>query len=264
MTEFHVLGTPLLATDYRALSGQCQEWARQPGCVALDFANTQIVTMRRHDTAFRNLTTAYDHFPPDGMPLVWCLNRAGAQLRDRVYGPTFMREFLTEVPGKFSHYLLGGSEECGARLREAFQRANPAIRFVGGFHGKCHADGQLEGAAEQDVIQEINRLSPDFIWVGFGTPKQQAWLKRHKALIRRGVVLTVGFAFDTNAGMKPDAPLWMQRLGLTWVFRLCSEPRRLGPRYFRYNGLFLFYLLRDGLCGRAWGKANEPRGRATV
>jgi N-acetylglucosaminyldiphosphoundecaprenol N-acetyl-beta-D-mannosaminyltransferase len=214
--------------------------------------------MRRHEPAFRELTGAYDHFPPDGMPLVWCLNRAGASLRDRVYGPTFMMEFLRRVPGEFTHYLLGGSEQCGARLRETFLRMNPAIKFVGAFHGKCNPAGLLEGAAEQTVIEEINRLSPDFIWVGFGTPKQQAWLKRHKALIRRGVILTVGFAFDVNAGMKPDAPLWMQRFGLTWIFRLWSEPRRLGPRYLRYNFLFLFYLFRDGLCGRAWGKAGVP------
>ena len=95
----------------------------------------------------------------------------------------------------------------------------------------------------QLTADEINRLSPDFIWVGFGTPKQQAWVKRHKHLLRRGVILTVGFAFDVNAGMKPDAPGWMQRLGLTWVFRLASEPRRLAPRYLRYNFLFLWYLL---------------------
>ena len=59
--------------------------------------------------------------------------------------------------------------------------------------------------------EEINRLSPDFIWVGLGTPKQQAWIHQHKAQIKRGVMLGVGFAFDANAGMKPDAPNSMQR-----------------------------------------------------
>jgi N-acetylglucosaminyldiphosphoundecaprenol N-acetyl-beta-D-mannosaminyltransferase len=193
------------------------------------------------------------------MPLIWCLNAAGAGLKDRVYGPTFMRKFLEIAPRDCTHYLLGGSEECGAKLRQKF----PDTRFIGAFHGKCHADGLLEGAAESDVLVEINRLSPDFVWVGFGTPKQQAWVKRHKHLIHRGVILTVGFAFDVNAGMKPDAPPWMQRLGLTWVFRFWSEPRRLGPRYIRYNFLFLWYLLRDGLIGKAWRKnGRELRASA--
>ncbi len=250
-----VLGTPLLLTDYDGLSAQCRQWAGSPRCVALEFANTQIVTMRRHEPWFRDLTSAYDAFPPDGMPLVWCLNRAGARLSDRVYGPTFMLKFLASAPGSFTHYLLGGSEQCGARLRERFSQINPGIKFVGAFHGNCGLDGQLEGPAENQVIAEINELSPDFIWVGFGDVKQPAWLKRHKPLIRRGVILTVGFAFDVNAGLKPDAPAWMQRYGLTWVFRFLSEPRRLASRYLRYNFLFLFYLLCDGLRGRAWGKS---------
>jgi N-acetylglucosaminyldiphosphoundecaprenol N-acetyl-beta-D-mannosaminyltransferase len=257
MTQFQVLGTPLLATTYAGLGAQCQEWSREPRCVALDFANTQIVTMRRHDPVFRDLTSEYDIFPPDGMPLIWCMNLAGAGLPDRVYGPTFMRGFLATVPPHFTHYLLGGSEACGAKLREMFERQNPGIRFVGSFHGRCDPEGWLEGAAETAVIEELNRLSPDFIWVGFGTPKQQAWVRRHKHLLRRGVVLTVGFAFDVNAGMKPDAPAWMQRLGLTWVFRLWSEPRRLGPRYLRWNLLFLLYILLDGLRGRAWRRQPE-------
>ena len=257
MQILHVLDTPLLVTDYDRLAAHCLEWARARRCVALEFVNTHIVAMRRHEPAFRGILSAYDFLVPDGMPLVWCLNRAGARLRDRVYGPTFMRRFLETAPSGSTHYLLGGSEECGARLREIFTQRNPSLKFVGGFHGRCGEDGLLGGAAETEIVEEINRLSPGFIWVGFGTPKQQAWVHQHKRLIRRGVVLTVGFAFDANAGMKPDAPSWMQRLGLTWMYRLCSEPRRLGPRYFKWNSLFLAYLLLDGLRGRAWGRAGQ-------
>ena len=117
-----------------------------------------------------------------------------------------MRQFLAAVPPEFTHYLLGGSAACGAQLRAVFGKLNPGIRFIGAFHGKCQPDGRMEGAADQEVIEEINRLSPDFIWVGFGTPKQQAWVKRYKPRLRRGVILTVGFAFDVNAGMKARCP----------------------------------------------------------
>ena len=258
MKTCHVLNVPLRVTTYDELAAQCVQWARAPRCVALEFVNTHIVTMHRRDPAFRETMSVYDHLLPDGMPLVWCLNRAGAGLRDRVYGPTFMRRFLETVPADSTHYLLGGSPECGAQLQKIFSQRNPGLKFAGSFHGKCNTDGRLEGAAEQQVIEELNRLSPDFIWVGFGTPKQQAWTKAHKHLLRRGVILTVGFAFDANAGLKPDAPGWMQRLGLTWLYRMITEPRRLGPRYFKWNSLFLGYLLRDGLRGRAWG-AGEPQ-----
>jgi len=253
MKRMHVLGAPLLVTDYDELSSLCVQWSREARCRLLEFVNTHIVTMHRHNGEFRSVMSAYDDLVPDGMPLVWCLNRSGAGMRDRVYGPTFMRRFLESAPAGSMHYLVGGSAECGARLKKVFLKLNPNLKFVGAFHGRCGTDGRLEGAAEAEVIDEINRLAPDFIWVGFGTPKQQAWARRHKALLRRGVVLTVGFAFDANAGMKPDAPGWMQSIGLTWLHRLASEPRRLLPRYLKWNSLFLYYLLRDGMRGRAWG-----------
>src|SRR5512136_562219 len=141
MTALEVLGTPLLVTDYRGLDEQCRQWACGGSCVALDFANTQIVTMRRHEPWFREQTSAYDGFSPDGMPLIWCLRLAGARLRDRVYGPTFMRQFLIGAPAESTHYLLGGSAACGAQLRAVFGKINPGLRFVGAFHGKCQADG---------------------------------------------------------------------------------------------------------------------------
>lgn len=254
MKRLHVLKVPLLVTCYEELGRFCLDWARAGQCRAVEFVNTQIVTMQRHEPAFASVMQAYDAQVPDGMPLVWCLNRAGADLHDRVYGPTFMRRFLETAPPGTSHYLLGGSPECGARLQRYFLCLNPQLRFVGAFHGRCRPDGVLEGSAEQDLIAEINRLSPDFIWVGFGTPKQQAWTHKHKAQVRRGVILSVGFAFDVNAGTKSDAPGWMQRIGLTWLYRMVSEPRRLVPRYFKWNLLFLFYLLRDGWRRCAYGK----------
>ena len=253
MKQMHVLSVPLLVTDYDELSSLCVQWSREARCRVLEFVNTQIVTMHRHNKEFREVMGAYDDLVPDGMPLVWCLNRSGAGMKDRVYGPTFMRRFLENAPSGSTHYLVGGFRECGDRLRETFLKVNPGLKFVGAFHGRCGADGRLEGAAEVEVVDEINRLAPDFIWVGFGTPKQQSWAHQHKALLRKGVVLTVGFAFDVNAGMKPDAPAWMQSAGLTWLYRLVSEPRRLLPRYFKWNSLFLFYLLWDGVRGRAWG-----------
>jgi N-acetylglucosaminyldiphosphoundecaprenol N-acetyl-beta-D-mannosaminyltransferase len=249
-----VLGTPLQATTYAALTQQLQALSRQPRTVAVDFTNTQIVTLRRHERAFRELTSSFDYFVPDGMPLIWCLNAQGAGLRDRVYGPTFMRHCLLASPAPFTHYLLGGSEDCLSRLKTFFLKENPAVRIIG-----CHS-GYFKAEQEPAILEEINRLSPDFLWVGLGTPKQQAWIHRYKSQLARGVVLAVGFAFDVNAGTKPDAPPWMQRYGLTWVFRLLSEPRRLGPRYLRFNFLFVSYLLWDGLRGRAWAREGPEPG----
>lgn len=248
-SSFCVLGTPLRICTYASLTADLRARSPEPRPFAVDFTNTHIVALRRRDLEFRALTSGVDYFIPDGMPLIWCLNRQGAKLRDRVYGPTFMRECILATPSPLTHYFLGGNEECVTRLKDFFLKQNPKIQIVG------IRNGYFKPEDEAQIVDEINRLSPDFIWVGLGTPKQQAWIHRHKAQIRRGIVLAVGFAFDVNAGMKPDAPLWMQRRGLTWVHRLASEPLRLGPRYVRHNFWFLFYLFWDGLRGKAWVNA---------
>jgi N-acetylglucosaminyldiphosphoundecaprenol N-acetyl-beta-D-mannosaminyltransferase len=242
-----VLGTSLDVTTYAELAEDVRRAAAFPGTLAIEFANTHIVTMRRHQPAFREITNAYDRFVPDGMPLIWCMNRRGAGMADRVYGPTFFRYFF-ERDTQLKHFILGASAETGALLRAAMQRANPKIQIVGSYHGMCKADGELESS---EVVDEINRLNPDCIWVGLGTPKQQCWVHKYRSQIKRGVILTVGFAFDVNAGTKKDAPLWMQQSGLTWLFRLFAEPRRLATRYLRYNTLFVWYLLIDGLRGKS-------------
>jgi len=245
-SSFCVLGTRLQTFTYASLTADLQARSRAAQPFSVDFTNTHIVTLRRREPEFRELTSGVDYFIPDGMPLIWCLNLQGAKLRDRVYGPTFMRECILASPAPFTHYFLGGNEECVTRLKEFFLKQNPSIQIVG------TRNGYFKPADEPQIIEEINRLSPDFIWVGLGTPKQQAWIHKYKGQIRRGIVLAVGFAFDVNAGTKPDAPMWMQRYGLTWVHRLASEPLRLGPRYVRHNFWFLFCLFWDGIRGRVW------------
>lgn len=247
----YVLGTPLQQTTYTDLTAELQDLSRQPQPFAVDFTNTHIVTMRRHDPRFRELTSRFDYFIPDATPLIWCLKLQGAKIGERVYGPTFMRECVLNTPVTLTHYFLGGSEECVQQLRMSFVSGNPSVKIIGARSGFFKENQQSE------IVEEINRLSPDFVWVGLGTPRQQSWIHRHKHTIKRGIVLAVGFAFDVNAGMKKDSPVWMQKLGLGWLYRLCSEPLRLGPRYLKYNVLFLFYLLWDGLHGRAWKSAGQ-------
>jgi N-acetylglucosaminyldiphosphoundecaprenol N-acetyl-beta-D-mannosaminyltransferase len=233
-----VLSTDLACTDYEALGAHLLARCRQPSPYAIDFSNTHIVTMRRHDPAFAATTASIDLFVPDGMPLIWCLNRQGAALRDRVYGPTFLRKFLATCPYKFSHYFLGGSPECEKKLRERLLEKNPLLNIVGSQHGYFTSE------EEPCIFQKIISSRPDFLWIGLGTPKQQELLQRLKPLLPSGILLAVGFAFDVNAGTKPDAPAWMQRAGLTWAYRLATEPRRLAARYFKWNTLFLYYLLK--------------------
>jgi len=258
-----ILGVRVESLTYDSLGELLNAQIRTgSGICAVDFANTQIVTMRRHDKDFSRLSNCIDITVPDGMPLVWFMNCMGAALKDRVYGPTFTREFLRKCPSGMTHYLVGGSGECGRRFRDRMRELNPTLNFVGGYHGKCSEDGVL-GNMDNDeddaaVLADIISKRPDFIWVGLGTPKQYGWISRVKPHLNHGILLAVGFAFDVNAGMKPDAPLWMQRSGLTWLYRMASEPRRLVGRYLKYNSMFLWYSALE--CLKSTDCKSEGKG----
>ncbi len=240
---FKVLGTPLTATNYDELAACLLSNSLETSPLTVDFTNTQIVTLRRHDPDFLRLTSGTDLFIPDGMPLVWVMNILGAGLRDRVYGPEFTKKFFENCPAGFTHYLVGGSRECGKRFVDNFSTSNPTLQFVGSYHGACSSKGIL--ADDAAVLDEIRVTQPTFVWVGLGTPKQYYWINRAREAGIKATFLAVGFAFDVNAGTKSDAPAWAQRAGLTWLFRFAAEPARLGPRYLKFNSLFLWYLFRQ-------------------
>jgi len=256
--EIGCLGTVLTVTDHPGAMDLCSQLARQSSPSAIEFCNTQIVTLRRSDREYRQTSECFDWFIPDSSPLLWLLNAAGAGMKDRVYGPAFFRHALIHSPPTLTHYLLGGSEVCGRALVERFTVLNPGLRIVGSFHGRCDSGGVL-GADDGRVLEELQRLKPDFIWVGLGTPKQQRWIARIKPRLGHGVLLSVGQAFDVNAGLRADAPGWMQRCGLTWLHRMASEPRRLIGRYLHHNSLFLGYLLWDTLRGAVFQPESSRR-----
>ncbi len=222
----------------------------------VDFTNTHITVLRLTDPQFRRYTESVDHFVPDSMPLTWCVNLAAGKtvMPDRVYGPEFMNRCLRNSPPNTKHYFLGASEDCLADLIKETKKLNPQLNICGSHHGYFTQDEWPR------VLEEINAASPDVIWVGLGTPKQQEFTAWAKDKVRQGWLLNVGFAFDVNAGRKSDAPMWMQSFGLTWLHRLAAEPKRLGPRYAKFNSLFLLYALEwfitnhwlTGLLRQSW------------
>jgi N-acetylglucosaminyldiphosphoundecaprenol N-acetyl-beta-D-mannosaminyltransferase len=243
-----LIGTPLLVTDYDTLRSDLLTASRAGKTMCVDFSNTHIVTARRHDPAFRATTACFDAFVPDGMPLVWCMNARGAKLKDRIYGPTFTRRFLASSPREVRHYFLGGSVVCLEKMIKNMRALNPDLQVAGTQHGYFRPND------EPAIVSAVAEAGADFLWVGLGTPKQQEWIDRNRACFPGLIILAVGFAFDVNAGLKKDAPIWMQRIGLTWLFRMLSEPRRLFGRYVYFNSLFIYYLLRDSLLPSFWSR----------
>lgn len=105
--------------------------------------------------------------------------------------------------------------------------------------------------APGDVIDAINAARPDILWVGLGSPKQDHWIVLNRQALQVPVIIGIGAAFDFHSGIKPQAPLWMQRSGSEWLFRLGCEPGRLWRRYLVGNSLFVWWLLCDLFSGRS-------------
>ncbi|MES2694972.1 MAG: WecB/TagA/CpsF family glycosyltransferase [Verrucomicrobiota bacterium] len=169
---------------------------------------------------------------PDGMPLVW-LGPAGVE---RVYGPDLMLAVCDAGRATgLRHYLCGGVPGVAEELRSKLTTRFPALEIVGTYTPPFRALDSAETAA---LRADIARTRPDVVWVGLSTPKQEKFMALHAASIDAGVLIGVGAAFDFHSGRVRQAPRWIQRSGLEWLFRLCTEPRRLGLRYLTTTPLF--------------------------
>jgi N-acetylglucosaminyldiphosphoundecaprenol N-acetyl-beta-D-mannosaminyltransferase len=178
---------------------------------------------------------------PDGLPIVWAANWLGENLADRVYGPELMRRY-NERCARQGHriWLFGGHDENWlADLMNNMRRRHPKIHIAGG----CARPSRPLTTDEEDaIVARINRAQPDVLWLGLGAPNQERWMARMRSRLDVPVMCGVGAAFDFLAGRTRQAPEWMQRRGLEWVFRISQEPRRLLPRYAYYNSRFVWAL----------------------
>jgi N-acetylglucosaminyldiphosphoundecaprenol N-acetyl-beta-D-mannosaminyltransferase len=187
----------------------------------------------RRDPGFRRIFNESWLTTPDGMPLVWM----GPPNVERVYGPDLMLAVCDAGRAcGLRHYFYGGNPgvaaELGARLSARFPGLLVAGTFTPPFRDL--SDEEMNG-----LRSEIARAQPDIVWVGLGTPKQERFMAGPGKALDAGLLIGVGAAFDFHSGRVPQAPRWIQRSGLEWLFRLCTEPRRLGPRYLTTNSMFL-------------------------
>lgn len=166
---------------------------------------------------------------PDGMPLVWCARLMGKARTQRVYGPDLMR-MMTSVSSQrgYRQFYYGGGEGVADQLAKQLSETYPGLNVVGTW---CPPFREPTPDEDREVVDQINAARPDILWVGLSTPKQELWMAGHVRRLNVPVMIGVGAAFDFLAGNKRQAPLWMQRNGLEWLFRLGSEPRRLWRRY---------------------------------
>jgi N-acetylglucosaminyldiphosphoundecaprenol N-acetyl-beta-D-mannosaminyltransferase len=179
------------------------------------------------------------------MSLVWLCKLKGRAEVERVYGPDLMLALCARSPNHgYRHFFYGASAGVVEALTARLCARYPGLEVV----GTCSPPfRELTPAEDADIVQRIALTRPDIVWVGLSTPKQERWMSEHVGCWPGAVLIGVGAAFDFHAGTKRQAPRWMQRNGLEWLFRLLSEPRRLYRRYLTNIPLFAWYLVLDAV-----------------
>jgi N-acetylglucosaminyldiphosphoundecaprenol N-acetyl-beta-D-mannosaminyltransferase len=192
------------------------------------------------DPLLRDIHNRAGLVTPDGMPMVWISRLRGHHHVQRVYGPDLMLACCeVSVRKGYRHFFYGGGPGVAERLAKRLGERFDGLQIVGTWAPPFR---ELTAAEEEAMIDRIASSKPDILWVGLSTPKQERWMARYVGRLPVPVLIGVGAAFDMHAGLKRQAPRWMQRSGLEWSFRLLTEPRRLARRYLVNNPRFVWRL----------------------
>ena len=190
----------------------------------------------QRDEAFRQTLNRSFLTTPDGMPTVWLGHLQGFKQMTRVYGPDYMEALCARSAGRGDrHFLYGGNPGVAEDLRAALLARHPGLQIVGTYTPPFRP---LTPAEEQDLADRLRDARADVLWCGLSTPKQERFMQAHVGRLPVKLMVGVGAAFDLLSGNLSEAPAWMKRAGLQWLYRLIKEPRRLWRRYLSNNPRF--------------------------
>jgi N-acetylglucosaminyldiphosphoundecaprenol N-acetyl-beta-D-mannosaminyltransferase len=224
-----VLGIGVSSINLDDAVGTIERWIAERSQNYVCVSGVHGLMESRQDARLRDIHNAAGMVTPDGMPLVWMSRLLGSRRIQRVYGPDLMR-LMTKVSAErgYRQFYYGGGPGLAEKLKQSLVAAHPGLQVAGTI---CPPFRPLTPEEDEAIVDEINAARPDIVWVGLSTPKQEYWMSGHLGRIQAPVMVGVGAAFDFLAGTKVQAPPFMQRNGLEWLFRMTTEPKRLGRRY---------------------------------
>jgi N-acetylglucosaminyldiphosphoundecaprenol N-acetyl-beta-D-mannosaminyltransferase len=232
-----ILGVRVSAISMNDATSTIEQWIRERSRNYVCITGVHGVMESQRDSELLGIHNNAGLVTPDGMPLVWMSRWLGFHHVERVYGPDLMHAMsaLSAKAGYRNHYY-GGAAGTTEKLQQALTTTYPGLPVVGRTSPPFRS---LSSEEDDAIVNEINACSPDIVWVGLSTPKQERWMAAHVHKLNVPVLIGVGAAFDFLSGQKRQAPRWIQRSGLEWLFRCVTEPRRLAGRYLRNNPAFI-------------------------
>jgi len=208
--------------------------------------NAHHIIMLQKDSAFREVYRNAFLSVPDGVPLLWAAKFLSSPLKSRVNGTDLFERLCAIAAEKnLKVFLLGGRPGAAEKAKEILQARHPALEVVGTYSPSYGFESNLEELAQ--INSKIQAAAPHILFVGLGAPKQEKWTYLNYQELGIPVSLGIGVSFELVANMVKRAPIYMQKAGLEWVFRLVVEPRRLWQRYILGNPQFIWLVLQQKL-----------------
>jgi len=255
MKTVRMFGISLAAVTLGEAVERFSEIARKKETRVIFTANTEAIVVMRSNPEFRRSYIEADYLLADGMPLVWFSRLIGDKLPERVAGSDLLPELCRMAEKKLLKvFFLGGTEEVTPKAVENLLKLFPTLQVAG--MATPWIDLSDNEEIYSDLLETINQSGADILFIGFGAPKQEIWIGRQKDRLKTGIIVTVGGTFDFLAGKTVRAPLWMQRSGLEWFWRLLHEPKRLWRRYLIGNVRFLLIAWKE------WQRGQFPDDRS--
>lgn len=237
-----VLGASIDALSWDEALDNIITWGAAKESRYVCICNVHSVVTTNSDIELKNAVNGADMSTPDGAPIAWALRRFGFADQERINGPDLMWKYLSEAEKIGQKVFFYGSTEATLRkLKAAINLSFPHLH-VSGMHSPPFR--QLSAQEHEQEIELINSSGAQVVFVSLGCPKQEKWMAGNRGRIK-AVMIGVGAAFDYHAGTIKRAPIWWQRNGLEWLYRLCCEPKRLMKRYLVTNTLFIIGFSRQ-------------------
>lgn len=209
---------------------------------ALMVVSMQDIIARRYMPKVAAAFTQFDVFTPDGMPLVWLARLLGGKT-DRLYGPDIFEAVLAQSEHtNVRHFFYGADQKTIDSLVKNALLRWPKLKISGAIAPPFR---MLSTAETNKMVAKINAAKPSIVWLGLGSWKQLLFAAKIKQNLTAQYLIPVGMAFDLVAQTKQQAPMWMQLLGLEWLFRLIQEPTRLWRRYIFSVPMFALWWLQE-------------------
>ena len=197
--------------------------------------NAAKIVKARYDRDLASIIQTADLIGADGVPIVWTSRLLGEPLPGRVNGTDLM-ERLLELAAKKQYrvYFLGAKPQVIQRAVDLFLKMYPGLVVAGYRHGYFESPND-----EIQVAEEIGKANADILLIGMGSPMKEKWVRRHIQRLNVPVIHGVGGSFDIYGGYTKRAPIWMQKAGLEWLYRIIQEPRRMWKRYLTTNAIYI-------------------------